>query len=63
MNIKYGNEIVIALNSGYRLFEMPYQHDKIDTISVENSKMELRNILNFAQGLEDSINGRIRGNE
>lgn len=58
-----GNEIAIALNSGYRLFEMPYQHDKIDNISVENSKMELHNILNFAQGIEDSINGRIRGAE
>lgn len=57
------NEIAIALNTGYYLFEMPSDYKEIDKISIENSKKKLYEFLQLAQGIEDSINGRIRGAE
>lgn len=55
-----GNKIAIALNSNYKLFAIPYEYNKIDQVSVENSINELRNILNFAHSIENSINGQIK---
>lgn len=53
-----GGEIVIALCSGYCLFEPPESYQEIENISVENSKDEIQQMLLFAQLLEDTINGR-----
>ena len=53
-----GGEIVIALCSGYCLFEPPESYQKIENISVENSKDEIQQMLLFAQLLEDTVNGR-----
>lgn len=53
-----GGEIVIALCSGYCLFEPPESYQEIENISVENSKDEIQQMLLFAQLLEDTVNGR-----
>lgn len=53
-----GNEIAIALCSGYYLFEPPESYQEIENISVEKSKDEIQQMLLFAQLLEDTINGR-----
>ena len=54
-----GRVISIALNSDYILFQKPVTNSQIDKMSVENSKRELQSILQFAQRIEDSINGRV----
>lgn len=53
-----GNEIAIALRSGFYLFEPPGSYQEIENISVEKSADEIRQMLLFAQLLEDTINGR-----
>ena len=54
-----GDEIAIALRSGYYLFEPPTSYQGIENISVEKSKDEIQKMLFFAQLLEDTINGRV----
>lgn len=54
-----GTEIAIALSTGYFLFEAPRSYQKIENISIENSKNQIRQMLSFAQLIEDSINGRV----
>lgn len=54
-----GDEIAIALCSGYYLFEPPTSYQGIENISVEKSKDEIQKMLFFAQLLEDTINGRV----
>lgn len=56
-----GSVISIALNSNFSLFQMPFLKGEVDNMSVNNSKRELQKVLSFAQKIEDSINGRIRG--
>lgn len=56
-----GNEITIALCSGYYLFEPPESYQEIENISVEKSADEIRQMLLFAKLLEDTINGRTGG--
>lgn len=51
------DEIAIALNTGYYLFEMPRDYKEIDKISVENSKKKLCEMLKLAQEIENAING------
>lgn len=53
-----GDEISIALCSGYYLFEPPESYQEIENISVEKSKSEIQQMLLFAKLLEDTINGR-----
>lgn len=53
-----GREIAIALCSRYYLFEPPESYQEIENISVEKSADEIRQMLLFAQLLEDTINGR-----
>lgn len=51
-----GDQIAIALNTGYYLFAMPREYKEIDKMSIENSKKRMQQIMAFAQKLEDSIN-------
>lgn len=53
-----GDEIAIALSSGYYLFEPPESYQEIENISVEKSADEIRRMLLFAHLLEDTVNGR-----
>lgn len=53
-----GDTIMIALCSGYYLFEPPESYQEIENISVEKSKEEIQQMLMFAQFLEDTINGK-----
>lgn len=57
-----GEQIAIALNTGYYLFAMPREYKEIDKISIENSKQRVQEIVKFAQKLEDAINGRRENN-
>lgn len=52
-----GDKIMIALCSGYFLFEPPESYQEIENISVEKSKDEIEQMLLFAQFLEDTVNG------
>ncbi len=54
-----GSEIAIALSTGYFMFEAPRSYQNIEHISVENSKNQIRQMLAFAQLIEDTINGRM----
>lgn len=54
-----GNVIAVAINSGKYLFGMPVRYDQIDYISIENSKLELQQILSLSQQIGNVINGRI----
>lgn len=53
-----GDQIAIALNTGYYLFAMPWEYKEIDKISIQNSKQMVQQIMSFAQKLESAINGR-----
>lgn len=53
-----GDQIAIALNTGYYLFAMPWEYKEIDKISIQNSKQMVQQIMSFAQKLETAINGR-----
>lgn len=53
-----GNDIMIALCSGYYLFQPPTNYQGIENISVEKSKDDIQKMLQFAQLLEDTVNGR-----
>lgn len=53
-----GDKIMIALCSGYYLFEPPGDYREIENISVERSKGEIAYMLLFAKQLEDTVNGR-----
>lgn len=53
------NDIIIALNTDYYLFGMPKDYHEIEQISVENSKKSLMQMLQLAQGIENSINGKV----
>ena len=53
-----GDEIAIALSSGYYLFEPPESYQEIENISVEKSADEIRRMVLFAHLLEDTVNGR-----
>lgn len=55
-----GDQIAIALNTGYYLFAMPREYKEIDKMSIENSKQRIQQIMAFAQKLENAINSRIR---
>lgn len=54
-----GNQIMIAVDTDYYLFGMPTNFKDVNHMSVENSKQELVKMLQLAQGIENSINGRI----
>lgn len=54
-----GDQIAIALNTGYYLFAMPWEYKEIDKMSIENSKHMVQQIMSFAQKLENAINSRI----
>lgn len=53
-----GDQIAIALNTGYYLFAMPWEYKEIDKMSLENSKEMVRQIMSFAQKLENAINSK-----
>ena len=53
-----GDQIAIALNTGYYLFAMPWEYKEIEKMSVQNSKQMVQQIMSFAQKLENAINGR-----
>ena len=54
-----GNQIMIAVDTKEYLFAMPTNFKDVNNMSVENSKQELVKMLQLAQGIENSINGRI----
>lgn len=54
-----GNQIMIAVDTKEYLFAMPTNFKEVNNMSVENSKQELVKMLQLAQGIENSINGRI----
>ncbi len=55
-----GNQIMIAVDTKEYLFAMPTKFNDINNMSIENSKQELAKMLQLAQGIENSINGRIK---
>lgn len=55
-----GNTIMIAFQTRREFFKMPEQAAQIDMMSVERTKAEFMGILNFAQCVENAINGRTR---
>ena len=55
-----GDQIAIALNTGYYLFAMPREYKEIEKMSIENSKQRIQQIMAFAQKIENSINSRVR---
>lgn len=56
-----GSTIAVALDSKQSLFKMPVRYNQIDNISIENSKLELKQILSLAQQIENVLNGKIYG--
>ncbi len=66
LNLKqqYGNfglalsnhELVIAFNTGHQLFAAPLNYQEIDKISIDTSKQQLNEMLQFAWYIENAIN-------
>ena len=54
-----GNEIAIALNTGYFLLDKPQEYKDIEKMSIENCKKQAQQILSFANSMEDLFGGNI----
>lgn len=54
-----GNEIAIALNTGYFLLDMPQEYKDIEKMSMENCKKQMQQILSFADSMEDLFTGNV----